>query len=144
MACIIAEHARIVVSKKAWPLSASARCAVNSLRSCPELKTGPSLVSTMADNNDLGWRAVLCASLVLSIFAVNFRHVLYSAAIGRHLAHWPLLQQAIGYFILTDPQYAIAESKVESGRKADRPSAPFGTGTSSRPISVGTSHPSGS
>jgi predicted branched-subunit amino acid permease len=53
--------------------------------------------------------------IVLSIFAVNFRHVLYSAAIGRHLAHWPLLKQAIGYFILTDPQYAIAESKVEGG-----------------------------
>ncbi|MBN9245112.1 MAG: AzlC family ABC transporter permease [Mesorhizobium sp.] len=55
--------------------------------------------------------------IVLSIFAVNFRHVLYSAAIGRHLAHWPLFQQAVGYFILTDPQYAIAESKAESGRK---------------------------
>lgn len=26
--------------------------------------------------------------IVLSIFAVNFRHLLYSAAIGRHLAHW--------------------------------------------------------
>ena len=55
--------------------------------------------------------------IVLSIFAVNFRHVLYSAAVGRHLAHWPLLQQALAYFILTDPQYAIAESKAESGRK---------------------------
>ena len=55
--------------------------------------------------------------IVLSIFAVNFRHVLYSAAIGRHLAHWPVVQQALAYFILTDPQYAIAESKVESGRK---------------------------
>jgi predicted branched-subunit amino acid permease len=55
--------------------------------------------------------------IVLSIFAVNFRHVLYSAAIGRHLAHWPIVQQALAYFILTDPQYAIAESKVEAGRK---------------------------
>lgn len=55
--------------------------------------------------------------IVLSIFAVNFRHVLYSAAVGRHLAHWSLVRQAIGYFILTDPQYAIAESKAESGRK---------------------------
>lgn len=55
--------------------------------------------------------------IVLSIFAVNFRHVLYSAAIGRHLAHWTRARQAIAYFILTDPQYAIAESKVESGRK---------------------------
>ncbi len=55
--------------------------------------------------------------IVLSIFAVNFRHVLYSAAIGRHLAHWPLVQQALGYFILTDPQYAIAERRAESGRR---------------------------
>jgi predicted branched-subunit amino acid permease len=55
--------------------------------------------------------------IVLSIFAVNFRHVLYSAAIGRHLAHWPVARQALAYFVLTDPQYAIAESKVESGRK---------------------------
>ena len=55
--------------------------------------------------------------IVLSIFAVNFRHVLYSAAVGRHLAHWPRLQQAVAYFLLTDPQYAIAESRAETGRK---------------------------
>ena len=42
--------------------------------------------------------------IVLSIFAVNFRHVLYSAGIGRRIAHWPVVQQALGYFILTDPQ----------------------------------------
>ncbi len=54
--------------------------------------------------------------IVLSIFAVNFRHVLYSAGIGRRIAHWPLLQQAAGYFILTDPQFAIAEARAESGR----------------------------
>ncbi len=55
--------------------------------------------------------------IVLSIFAVNFRHALYSAAIGRHLAHWPRMQQAAGYFLLTDPQYAIAESRALAGRK---------------------------
>jgi predicted branched-subunit amino acid permease len=54
--------------------------------------------------------------IVLSIFAVNFRHVLYSAGIGRRIEHWPLLQQAAGYFILTDPQFAIAEARAESGR----------------------------
>ncbi|MDG4903359.1 MULTISPECIES: AzlC family ABC transporter permease [unclassified Mesorhizobium] len=54
--------------------------------------------------------------IVLSIFAVNFRHVLYSAGIGRRMAHWPLLQQALGYFILTDPQYAVAEARAASGR----------------------------
>ncbi|MGX5844099.1 AzlC family ABC transporter permease [Mesorhizobium sp. ArgA1] len=54
--------------------------------------------------------------IVLSIFAVNFRHVLYSAGIGRRIAHWPVIQQALGYFVLTDPQFAIAEARAESGR----------------------------
>lgn len=55
--------------------------------------------------------------IVLSIFAVNFRHVLYSAAIGRSLSHWSAPKQAIAYFLLTDPQYAFAESEAQSGRK---------------------------
>ncbi|RFC68210.1 MULTISPECIES: AzlC family ABC transporter permease [Mesorhizobium] len=54
--------------------------------------------------------------IVLSIFAVNFRHVLYSAAIGRHFAHWPLWQQALAYFLLTDPQFAEAESRAQRER----------------------------
>jgi predicted branched-subunit amino acid permease len=53
--------------------------------------------------------------VVLSIFAVNFRHVLYSATIGRRLSHWPPAQQAVAYFLLTDPQFAEAESKADSG-----------------------------
>jgi predicted branched-subunit amino acid permease len=55
--------------------------------------------------------------IVLSIFAVNFRHVLYSAGIGCRIAHWPPIQQAVGYFILTDPQFAIAEARAETGRQ---------------------------
>jgi predicted branched-subunit amino acid permease len=55
--------------------------------------------------------------IVLSIFAVNFRHVLYSASIGRRLAHWPLAQQAVGYFLLTDPQFGEVERKAEAGLK---------------------------
>lgn len=55
--------------------------------------------------------------IVLSIFAVNFRHILYSASIGRRLSHWPLPKQAVAYFLLTDPQYAFAESEAQSGRK---------------------------
>lgn len=53
--------------------------------------------------------------IVFSIFAVNFRHILYSAAIGRRIAHWSLPQKIFGYFLLTDPQYAEAERKVENG-----------------------------
>ncbi|EXL09760.1 AzlC family ABC transporter permease [Aquamicrobium defluvii] len=55
--------------------------------------------------------------IALSIFAVNFRHVLYSAAIGRYLAGWPLARQAFAFFLLTDAQYALAESQIQSGRK---------------------------
>src|SRR6185503_14378082 len=53
--------------------------------------------------------------IVLSIFAVNFRHVLYSAAFGRRIAEWPLLEKALGFFLLTDPQFAEAERRVEHG-----------------------------
>jgi predicted branched-subunit amino acid permease len=53
--------------------------------------------------------------VVFSIFAVNFRHVLYSAAVGRRIAHWTFLQKAIGFFFLVDPQYAESESKAERG-----------------------------
>ncbi|MCB1469934.1 MAG: AzlC family ABC transporter permease [Rhizobiaceae bacterium] len=56
--------------------------------------------------------------VVLAIFAVNFRHVLYSATIGRRLAHWPIAQQAVAYFLLTDPQFAETEWRAESGRPA--------------------------
>ena len=52
--------------------------------------------------------------IVLSIFAVNFRHVLYSGAVGRRIRHWPPLQKAVGFFFLVDPQYA--ESEIKGGR----------------------------
>lgn len=53
--------------------------------------------------------------VVFSIFAVNFRHVLYSAAVGRRIAHWTFLQKAVGFFFLVDPQYAETERKAEKG-----------------------------
>jgi len=55
--------------------------------------------------------------IVLSIFAVNFRHVLYSGAVGRRIRHWPPLQQAVGFFFLVDPQYAESEVKGARGEK---------------------------
>lgn len=54
--------------------------------------------------------------VVLSIFAVNFRHVLYSAAVGRHTYHWTGLQRAFAFFFLTDPQYAEGEKRGQSGK----------------------------
>lgn len=51
--------------------------------------------------------------IVFSVFAVNFRHVLYSASIGRHLGHMTPLQKAVCFFLLVDPLYAAAEIRVE-------------------------------
>ena len=52
--------------------------------------------------------------VVMSIFAVNFRHVLYSAAVGRRVTLWPAWQQAVGFFFLVDPVYAESERKIEA------------------------------
>ncbi|MFD1199474.1 AzlC family ABC transporter permease [Brucella gallinifaecis] len=55
--------------------------------------------------------------IVLSIFAVNFRHVLYSATVGRRIRHFSFLQKAVAFFLLVDPQYAEVEIRAEAGRK---------------------------
>lgn len=54
--------------------------------------------------------------IVFSIFAVNFRHVLYSAVIGRKIGHWTAFQRYVGFFLLIDPQFAEAEKRTESGK----------------------------
>lgn len=54
--------------------------------------------------------------IVLSIFAVNFRHILYSAAIARHIRGYSFLQKAIAFFFLIDPQFAEAIRRAEQGR----------------------------
>jgi branched chain amino acid efflux pump len=54
--------------------------------------------------------------IVLSIFAVNFRHVLYSAVIGRQTRAWSPVQRFVGFFFLIDPQFAEAEKRTETGR----------------------------
>lgn len=54
--------------------------------------------------------------IVLSIFAVNFRHVLYSAVVGRKIRHWSKLQRYAGFFFLIDPQFAEAEKRTENGK----------------------------
>lgn len=54
--------------------------------------------------------------VVLSIFAVNFRHILYSAAIARYIAHYSTAQKALAFFFLIDPQFAEAIRRGESGK----------------------------
>ncbi|MEX0956808.1 MAG: AzlC family ABC transporter permease [Rhizobiaceae bacterium] len=55
--------------------------------------------------------------VVLSVFAVNFRHVLYSAVTGRSTGHWPVAWRYFAFFFLTDPQFAEAERRVSNGRR---------------------------
>ncbi|GGD92200.1 branched-chain amino acid ABC transporter permease [Aureimonas endophytica] len=51
-------------------------------------------------------------SAVLAIFALNFRHVLYSASIGRHLTRFSAAQKALAFFLLVDPSFGAAEARV--------------------------------
>ncbi|MFN4272752.1 MAG: AzlC family ABC transporter permease [Aliihoeflea sp.] len=55
--------------------------------------------------------------IALSIFAVNFRHVLYSAAIGRRLGHWSGPRKTFGFFFLIDQQFAESERRVQKGER---------------------------
>jgi len=54
--------------------------------------------------------------IVVSIFAVNFRHVLYSAATGRRTQQWSPLSRAVAFFFLIDPQFAEIERRAEEGK----------------------------
>ena len=51
--------------------------------------------------------------IVLSVLAVNFRHVLYSAAVSPFLGRFPLLKRCLSFFLLTDPQFAETEKREE-------------------------------
>lgn len=59
--------------------------------------------------------------IVLSIFAVNFRMVLYSAAVGRRLTDptWTTPRKALGFFLLVDQQFAEVEQRGERGLPID-------------------------
>lgn len=51
--------------------------------------------------------------IVLSVFAVNFRHILYSAAMTPLVQDFSPLQKAAAFFFLTDPQFAEAAKRVD-------------------------------
>ncbi|MBB3590267.1 putative branched-subunit amino acid permease [Rhizobium sp. BK529] len=55
--------------------------------------------------------------IVLSILAVNFRHVLYSAAIARYIGHFTALQKFFTFFLLVDPQFAETVKRGEAGQR---------------------------
>jgi 4-azaleucine resistance transporter AzlC len=47
--------------------------------------------------------------IVFSVLAVNFRHILYSAALGRKIRHWPSAGRYGGFALMVDPVYVLAE-----------------------------------
>lgn len=53
-------------------------------------------------------------TIVLTVFAINFRHVLYSASIGRKFGRFSTLQKGVAFFVLTDPTYAAAEARARA------------------------------
>ncbi|WP_027488073.1 AzlC family ABC transporter permease [Allorhizobium undicola] len=52
--------------------------------------------------------------IVLSIFAVNFRHILYSAAAGPYFSKFSPMQKLLAFFMLTDPQFAEMARRSET------------------------------
>ncbi len=61
---------------------------------------------------DLMGQNVPAWSIVLAVFAVNFRHVLYSASLARKLAQFKPWQRWVGMFLLVDPQFATADTRA--------------------------------
>ncbi len=54
-------------------------------------------------------------TIVLSVFAVNFRHILYSASLGRKMHRFGPIQKALAFMVLIDPQWALSEKRSLSG-----------------------------
>lgn len=72
---------------------------------------------------DLISQQVPAWSVILSVLAINFRHVLYSASIGRHMQAFSFSQKVLAFFLLVDPQYAACEAR--SNRTTLRPAYYF-------------------
>lgn len=54
-------------------------------------------------------------TIILVVFAINFRHVLYGASLGRKLGNFSTLQRVIAFFFLVDPNFALSEKRYEEG-----------------------------
>lgn len=57
--------------------------------------------------------------IVLSVFAVNFRHILYSAAMTPLVKDFGPFQKVAAFFFLTDPQFAEAAKRVDRAGRLD-------------------------
>jgi predicted branched-subunit amino acid permease len=52
-------------------------------------------------------------AIILSVFAVNFRHLLYSASISRHITHFSPGAKATTFLFLTDPHFGACEHRAQ-------------------------------
>ena len=66
---------------------------------------------------DMFGKNIAAWMIILSILAVNFRHILYSAAMVHVVRHWTFSQKAVGFFVLVDPQFATSVSKHQAGER---------------------------
>ncbi|MEM7288841.1 MAG: AzlC family ABC transporter permease [Pseudomonadota bacterium] len=53
-------------------------------------------------------------SILLAVFAVNFRHVLYSASISRFIRHFNAFQTYSSFFFLSDPAFAASDQRANT------------------------------
>lgn len=53
-------------------------------------------------------------AIVLAVLAVNFRHVLYSAAMGRRLGNFANWQKAVAFALMVDPAFAAADQRART------------------------------
>ncbi|MFK5981137.1 MAG: AzlC family ABC transporter permease [Rhizobiaceae bacterium] len=51
-------------------------------------------------------------SIVVGVFAVNFRHILYSASLGRSMGQFSFFQKYFAFFLLADPMFAASEQRA--------------------------------
>ena len=66
---------------------------------------------------DLWGYPMAYGSIILSVFAVNFRHVLYSASLGRKMQNFSGWQKAAAFALMVDPQWAAAEERAETHKE---------------------------
>ncbi len=65
-------------------------------------------------------------SIILAVFAVNFRHVLYSASLGRKMRAFSPWQKALAFLLMVDPTWAAGEARAENHPVGLQPSYYFG------------------
>lgn len=53
-------------------------------------------------------------SILVAVFAVNFRHVLYSASLGRHLHQFPGFRRYVAFAFMVDPVFADSEKRAQT------------------------------